>query len=225
VKQVVSGRAGLNMQEHLKFIEEHKLIAVIRASDHGDAESIAKTLLDSGVRLIEVTPNVTQSTRLIETLSKQRDCLIGLGSATDGEQVFRAINSGARFVSSLYLDKNILTVCKNNDAVVIQGASTLTEAIEAHNFGVDFVRIFPVNFLGGPAFVKCLKRSYPALKMIPSGGITCANVTEYLKVGATACVVGRALCDTGLIRSHQWGEIKERAKQMIVKLEPAKVAR
>lgn len=213
------------MEELTKFFEDQKIIVVIRVSDHSDAECIAKAVIDGGIRIIEITPNVSQSTKLVETLAKQNGVLVGLGCATDGEQAYRAINVGARFVSTLYLDNNILTVCKNNNAMVMQGASTVTEAIEAYHFGVDLVRLFPADFLGGASYVKCLRRSFPFLKLVPSSGITLDNFLDYIKSGATACAVGRGLCEASVIRTHQWSEITDRAKQYIERLELLKVSR
>ena len=213
------------MEDTLKFFEEHKIIAVIRASEHSDADAIAKALIDGGIKIIEITPNVPQATKLIESLSKQNQVLIGYGSATDAEQAHRAINAGARYVSSHYSDKNLFTVCKNNNAFVIQGAATPTEAIEAYNLGVDLVKIYPANFLGEAPYVNRLKRSFPFLKLVPSGGVNLDNFLDYIKVGATACGIGRSLCDKTLIRAHQWPEITERTKQFTQKLESLKVPR
>ncbi len=213
------------MEELSKLIEDQKIIAVVRASDHGDADAVAKALASGGIKIIEITPNVAQYSKLIELLSKEKDILVGFGSATDGEQAYRAINSGARFVSTLYLDKNILTVCKNNGVLVLQGASTVSEAIEAYNFGVDLIKIFPAHFLGQAPYLKCLKRSFPFLKLAPSGGVTLENFMDYLKVGVSACVIGRGLIDTGVIRAHQWNEITERAKQFVQRVESLKVPR
>ncbi len=213
------------MDDTLKFFEENKIAAVIRASEHSDADAIAKALVDGGIRIIEITPNVPQATKLIESLSKQNQILIGYGSATDAEQAHRAINAGARYVSSHYSDKNLFTVCKNNNALVIQGAATPTEAIEAYNLGVDLIKIYPTNFLGEAAYVKRLRQSFPFLKVVPSGGVNLDNFLDYIKVGATACAIGRSLCDKTLIRAHQWSEISERAKQFTQKLESLKIPR
>ncbi|MBI3999385.1 MAG: bifunctional 4-hydroxy-2-oxoglutarate aldolase/2-dehydro-3-deoxy-phosphogluconate aldolase [Candidatus Omnitrophica bacterium] len=213
------------MDEALKFFEDQKIIAVIRASEHSDADAIAKALMDGGIKILEITPNVPQYTKLIESISKQDQVLIGFGSAIDGEQAHRAINAGARYESSHYTDKNVFTVCKNNNVIVIQGASTVNEAIEAYNLGVDLVKIYPANFLGEVPYVSRLRRSFPFLKLVPSGGVNLDNFLDYLKAGATACVVGRSLCDKALIRAHQWTEITERAKQFVQKLESLKVTR
>ena len=213
------------MDESLKFFEDQKIIAVIRAGEHSDADAISKALIDGGIKIIEITPNVPQATKLIESLAKLDQILVGFGSVTDPEQAYRAINSGAKYVSCHYTDKNIFTVCKNNNALVIQGAATVTEAIEAYALGVDLIKIYPANFLGEAPFVSRLRRSFPFLKLVPSGGVNFDNFLDYFKAGASACVVGRSLCDKALIRAHQWPEITERAKQFVQKLESLKVAR
>lgn len=213
------------MEELLKFFEDQKIIAVIRASDHNDAEAIAKSAIEGGIRIIEVTPNVSQSTKLVETLSKQKEIVVGFSSPTDGEQAYRAINSGARFVSSLYFDKDVLSVCKNNQSLVMLGASTINEAVEAHSFGVDLIRLFPIDFLGGAPYLKTIKRLFPFLKLVPSGGVQSDNFVEFIRAGATACAIGRALCDKSVIRADQWSEITQRAKQFTEKLESLKVTR
>lgn len=213
------------MEEPLKFFEDQKIIAVVRASEHGDADAIAKALIDGGIKILELNPNTPQSTKLLEAVSKMEGILVGLGSVTDGEQAYRAINSGAQFISSHYIDKNIFTVCKNHNAFVIQGAATVNEAIEAFNLGVDLIKIYPANFLGEAPYISRLRRSFPFLKLVPSGGVHLENFLDYIKNGATACVIGRSLCDKSVIRAHQWNEITERAKQFIQKLEGLKVPR
>lgn len=213
------------MIDALKFIEDQKIISVIRAGEHADAEAIANAVIAGGIKILEITPQVPQVFKLIENCAKLPDVLIGFGSAIDGEQAHRAITAGARYVSTHYTDRNILTVCKNNDIPVIQGASTVTEVMEAYQLGVDLIKIYPANFLGEAPYVKRLKRSFPFLKLIPAGGVTVENFMDYIKVGAVACVIGRSLCDKTLIRGHQWPEITERARQLTQKIEALKVTR
>lgn len=207
------------MDEPAKFFEEYKIIGVLRASEFSDADAISKALIDGGIRIIELNPNVPQCFKLIETLSKNNQIIVGLGSITDGEQAYRAINAGACYISTHYTDRNIFTVCKNNNAFVIQGAATVNEAIEAYHLGVDLIKIYPANFLGEAPYINRLRRSFPFLKLVPSGGVTLENFVDYIKAGATACVVGRSLSDKSLIRTHQWTEITDRAKLLVQKLE------
>lgn len=213
------------MNQPLKFFEDQKIIAVIRATEHSDADAIAKAVLDGGVRIVEFVPTIPQVLKLIESFSKNDDILVGLGCATDGEIAHRAISVGAKYVSCHYTDKNIFTVCKNDGVPVIQGAATTTEIMEAYQLGVDLIKIYPVNFLGESLFINQLKRSFPFLKLVPSGGINLENFLDYVRAGSVACAISRAFCDKALIRAHQWSEITERAKQFSQKLDSVKVSR
>lgn len=213
------------MIDALKFVEEQKIIAVIRASEYGDAEAIANAVLEGGIKILEITPQVPQSFKLIETFSKREDVLVGFGSVIDGEQAHRGITSGAGYISTHYTDRNIFTVCRNNDVPAIQGAATVTEIMEAYQLGADLIKIYPANFLGEAPYLQRLKRSFPFLKLIPAGGVNLDNFMDYIKAGTVACVVGRSLSDKSLIRNHQWAEITERANQFTQKLDSLKVTR
>jgi 2-dehydro-3-deoxyphosphogluconate aldolase/(4S)-4-hydroxy-2-oxoglutarate aldolase len=49
--------------------------------------------------------------------------------------------------------------------VVMAGALSPTEVLQAYNLGTDVVKIFPGS-LGGPAYVKALKGPFPYIPMM-----------------------------------------------------------
>jgi len=212
------------LEDIFKILDEHKLIANIRASEHEDAAHLAKAVLAGGFKILEISMSVPQAPRLIEALSKN-GALIGASSVTDGEMAQRAINAGAKFISSHFVDKIILTVGKNNNVFVIQSAATPTEAMDAFNSGVDLIDLYPIDVLGGPGFAKRLKRALPITRLMVSGGVNCDNFLEYLRVGANVVEIGSAICDKSLIRAHNWAEVTERAKKFQQRLESIKAAR
>ncbi|MDD5217534.1 MAG: bifunctional 4-hydroxy-2-oxoglutarate aldolase/2-dehydro-3-deoxy-phosphogluconate aldolase, partial [Candidatus Omnitrophica bacterium] len=116
------------MNQTLKWFEDYKLIATIRSSSTEDAEAMIKAAMDGGFHLFEISMQTPQAVRLIENYSKRDDCFLGVFAVTDGEMAQRAINAGAKFVSSSYVDRDIITVAKHNDVFVIQGVMTPTEA-------------------------------------------------------------------------------------------------
>lgn len=206
-------------EDVLSLIDDNKLLAFIRSSQAEDAESIIKALIDGGIRLFQISVNVPQAFKLIENYSKQEGVLVGAGSVVDGEVAQRAIHAGARFIMSPYTDKDVILVCKNNNSVVIQGAVTPTEVISAMGLGVDLVEVYPVSAFGGPAYIKALKGPLPFTKLVPSGGITVDNVTDYLKLGVSAVVLGGDVIEKSLIRANNWDAIRERAQILSEKLE------
>jgi 2-dehydro-3-deoxyphosphogluconate aldolase / (4S)-4-hydroxy-2-oxoglutarate aldolase len=212
------------MENPLKWFEEYRLVAVIRSSSHEDAEAMMKAAYSGGFRIFELSLQIPQALRLIESYNKKDSMLIGAGGVTDGEIAQRAINAGAKYLANLYTDLDVINVAKNNDSFVIQGASTLTEAFQAYQLGADLVRIYPAGILGGPNFIKSLRSHLPFIKFLAQGDITLENAQDYLKycVGISA---GKALYDRGLIRQDNWTEVTERARQFTQRIDSLKVTK
>lgn len=212
------------MDETLKFFEENKFVAVIRTSSNEDAEELLKAVTEGGIKIVEVTMSIPQATRLIENWSKKEGLLVGAGTVIDGEMAQRAINAGAKFLSSHYTDRDVVSVGKNNSTFLIQGAVTPTEAVNAWQLGADLIKIYPADFYGGPNYIKALKGPLPFIKFMASGEITFENAFDYLKY-ACGVALGRSFFDRALIRSNNWQAITDRTRQLTQKLESLKVAK
>jgi len=212
------------MEQPVKWFEEHKFIAVIRSSSAEDAEKMIESARKGGFCLFEISMQTPQVTRLLETYAKKTDCFVGAGNVSDGEMAQRAINAGARFISSQYTDRDLINVAKHNESFVIQGAITPTEAVKAHSWGADLVKIYPVQFFGGASYLKYLRGPHPFLKLVAEGEITHENAFDYLKY-SVAVSIGKSVFDKSLLRANNWAEITERSRQLCQKLETVKVSR
>lgn len=212
------------MDTALKFFEENKFVAVIRTSSNEDAEEVLKAVTAGGIKIVEITMTVPQAVRLIESWSKREGVLVGAGTVTDGEMAQRAINAGAKFLTSHYADREVISVAKNNNVFLIQGASTTTEAVNAWQQGVDLVNIYPVEAFGGPRYLKSIKGPLPFIKLMASGEITLENAFDYLRYTCAVAIHGPIL-DKALVRAHNWQEITDRCKQLTQKLESLKVSK
>ena len=212
------------MDETLKFFEENKFVAVIRASSHEDAEALFKAVTDGGIKILEITMTIPQATRLIESWNKKEGLLVGAGTVTDGEMAQRAINAGAKFLASHYTDREVMSVGKNNGTFLIQGAATPTEAVHAWQQGADLVNVYPTQFFGGPAYLRFLKGPLPFVKLMASGDVTLENAFDYLKY-ACAVALSHSFLDKSLIRSNNWSGITEKVRQLTQKLESLKVSK
>ena len=207
-----------------KWFDDYKFSAVIRSGSSDDAEKMIRAAVNGGIKIFEISMQTPQAARLIEQYAKKDGLLFGAGSVSDGEMAQRAINAGAKFLASHYTDKDIVTVAKNNDIFVIQGAFTPTEAFTAYQLGADLVKIYPAGVAGGPEYLKRLRGPLPFVKMSAAGDVTLENAFEYLKY-CVSVSLGKGLFDKQLVRSDSWAEITERAKQFTQKLEALKVAR
>jgi len=210
----------------VKFIDDQKLIAMVRVSQAEDTDHVVQAIKKGGIRCIEIAETVPNAYRTIEALSKDSDLCVGIGNVLNGEDAQRAITAGAKFVSCLFTSDDIVSVAKNSGTVVIQGAATPTEAIFVkQELAAELVRIFPADLCGGPDFIKRLRANFPFLKMIAQGAINLENVLDYLKSGAVAVALGTGLVEKSWVRNHDWSAITERTKQFVDKVESLKVVR
>lgn len=213
------------MSAILKTIEENKLIAVVRSSSGDDADEMIKAALAGGFRVFEVSMQTPQALRIIETHSKKDGILVGAGTVTDGEMAQRAIKAGASFVSTPYTDREVISVAKHNNCFAIQGALTPTEVMAAYQMGADLVMLNPIASSGGPQYLKSLRNALPSsIKLIAAGGVSLESVFDYLKDSVAVCVK-QSLFEKPLVRTDNWQQITERARQFNEKLETIKVSR
>ena len=203
----------------LQTLESERIIAVVRASIFENVDELTNAVIAGGIRVVLISSTVPQRFRFIETFSKRfPDVLVGAAHVVTGEQAQKAIDAGAKIISSSYLNKDIVNVCKNGGALVMQGAATPSEIMEAVQFGSDMVELFPINHLGGPNFIRTVKDHLPSVKFVACGGVNLEDVVDFIKAGATAIMVDDALTDRGLIREDNWKEITERAKLFTQKI-------
>jgi 2-dehydro-3-deoxyphosphogluconate aldolase/(4S)-4-hydroxy-2-oxoglutarate aldolase len=92
---------------------------------------------------------------------------------------------------------------------------TPSEVVTAWKAGADFVKVFPANALGGPSYIKALKAPLPQIELVPTGGVSLKNASDFIKAGAAALGVGTDLVDNAALRSGEDPVITTRAKQFI----------
>ena len=213
-------------EQTFKFIDDQKIIAMVRVTQNEDTEKVISALKKGGIRAIEISETVPNVFKAIESASKDNDLVVGIGNVLNGEDAQRAINAGAKFISCPFTSDDIVSVAKNSGTLIMQGAATPTEAVFAQtDLAAEFVRIFPADLIGGPAFIKVLRSTFPFLKLIPQGGINLDNVLDYFKSGAEAVALGGSLIEKSWVRAHDWESITGRAKQFVEKIDSLKAVR
>ena len=65
--------------------------------------------------------------------------------------------------------------CRELDVLVIPGVATATEVIAALDQGLDLLKLFPAEAVGGVALLRALRGPFPDVRFVPTGGISAAN--------------------------------------------------
>jgi 2-dehydro-3-deoxyphosphogluconate aldolase/(4S)-4-hydroxy-2-oxoglutarate aldolase len=207
--------------EVLQRIAAYGLVAVIRAENPGQAARIAEACALGSVAALEITYTVPGASGVIEHLSKEFSgkILLGAGTVLDPETARIAILAGAQFVVSPALNPDTARLCNRYQVPYMPGAGTIGEVIEAMECGADIVKVFPGEVLG-PAFVKAVRGPLPQAQLMPTGGVTLENVSDWIKAGAVAVGVGGNV--TAGAKAGDFASITQLARQFADKIKEAR---
>jgi 2-dehydro-3-deoxyphosphogluconate aldolase/(4S)-4-hydroxy-2-oxoglutarate aldolase len=203
--------------EVIKQIRDTGVIPVVRATSADEAMRAIDAIREGGIAVLEITMTVPGAVGVIEQVSARygTEALVGAGTVLDPETANTCIAAGARFVVSPALNLETISYCKRHDVVVMPGALTPTEVVQAWNAGADFVKVFPAGAVGGPSYLKALKAPLPHIELVPTGGVSLKTAADFIKAGAAALGVGADLVDIKAIREGQASLITERARQFV----------
>ncbi|HTP11681.1 MAG TPA: bifunctional 4-hydroxy-2-oxoglutarate aldolase/2-dehydro-3-deoxy-phosphogluconate aldolase [Anaerolineae bacterium] len=208
----------MSIDEVLEVIRANRIIAIVRLNDLSTAIDLTHALLDGGIRALEFTlSNPDAMTALAEVKAavsefKRRAAVIGIGTVLNAEQARSAIEAGAQFIVSPTTNLQTIEMCQRLNVAVMPGAFTPTEILAAWEAGASAVKVFPARSLG-PSYIKDVREPLPFLRLIPTGGIHCDNIKDYLRNGAFAVGVGGNLVDKQLVAAGAWDALTDRARE------------
>lgn len=200
----------------LNAIDETKIIAIVRGTKADDILSIAGALQQGGIRVIEVTCNTPGYLKMIETLAQKMGStmFIGAGTVLNPIMAQMVVDAGAKFVLAPDLNPAVVTMMHEKQKLVIPGVATPTEMVQAQRLGVDLMKIFPAGALG-VRYIKEIRGPLNTAQVMPVGGVTLNNITEFAQAGAFAAGVGGELVDKAAVESKQFNVLTQKAAAFI----------
>jgi len=184
--------APADLPDLVERLRRHRVVGIVRHSDAGVAESIARAMLDAGLEAVEVTWTVPGAPALIRRLvADYPDRFLGAGTVVHPEQVDAVVEAGAQYVITPALRPAVLAAAAAHAIPVLPGLMTPTELYLALDLGVRAVKVFPAGTLG-PGHLRALREVAPEVAYVPTGGVAPGNVGEWLAAGATAVAVAGA---------------------------------
>jgi 2-dehydro-3-deoxyphosphogluconate aldolase/(4S)-4-hydroxy-2-oxoglutarate aldolase len=191
----------------VQTIAAGRLLPVVVLADARAAAPLATALIDGGLPCVEVTFRTDAAADAIKIMAEQPDLLVGAGTVLTPAQVDRAVEAGARFVVSPGFGPAVVGHCQELGIPVFPGAATATEIQMALDAGVETVKFFPAEQLGGVRMIKALSAPFRSVRFIPTGGVTTANLSGYLAHPAVLAVGGTWMVAPDLLAAKKWDEV------------------
>lgn len=182
-----------------------------------------KALYDGGIRAIEITLDTPGALRMIEKVKIEYGKLmtVGAGTALDPETTRAAILAGADFVLSPTLSVAMIEMCNQYSKLAVPGVLTPTEILAAWKAGAQIVKIFPARAFG-PDYIKDIKGPLNQVEVMPVGGVSLENASEFIKNGALALGIGSELVNRKWVQEGNFDKITQIAEAFLEKVKSAR---
>jgi len=205
------------------------LVPVFYNADITTAKNVVKACTDGGATVVEFTnrgdfaPEVFKE--LSQHLSRQApEVILGVGSVIDEPTAALYIAYGANFVVGPLLNAAVARLCNRRKIAYMPGCGSVSEISFAEELGVEIVKIFPGDSVGGPGFVKAVLGPCPWTRIMPTGGVDATEESIKAWFGAgVACVgIGSNLIRKDLVAASSWAQITEKVQQVLAWIKKAR---
>ena len=215
----------MTKQEVRHQITQVGIVPVVRAASAKQAMMAIEAVCLGGIPVAEITMTVPGAVDLIRevTRSMGSDVLVGAGTVLDAATARQCADAGAQFLVSPGLDYETVDFAKSRDIVMMAGALTPTEVMNAWRAGADFVKIFPCGELGGANYIKALRGPLPQIPMVPTGGVNLETAADFILAGAVALGVGGELVSSAALNAGNTHVICQAARRFIEVVQNARI--
>ncbi|MBC7004030.1 bifunctional 4-hydroxy-2-oxoglutarate aldolase/2-dehydro-3-deoxy-phosphogluconate aldolase [Photobacterium sp. BZF1] len=184
-----------------------KVVPVIAIKQADKAKPLAKVLVENGLPCAEITFRTETAAESIRLMREAYpDMLIGAGTVLTTEQVDQAVEAGADFIVSPGLNPTTVAYCQQKNVAVIPGVNNPSLVEQAMSLGLKTLKFFPAEPSGGIGMLKALSAVYP-VEFMPTGGISPANVADYLALEKVIACGGTWMVPNDLIDQGDWQAI------------------
>ncbi|MGL6387192.1 bifunctional 4-hydroxy-2-oxoglutarate aldolase/2-dehydro-3-deoxy-phosphogluconate aldolase [Aeromonas caviae] len=206
------------MSDLIARLEALKVIPVIALKDAAQAVPLARVLVENGLPAAEVTFRTPAAAEAIRQMrAAYPDLLIGAGTVLNREQVDAAVAAGADFIVSPGFNPTTVQYCLDKDVTIIPGVNNPSLVEQAMEMGLRHLKFFPAEQSGGTAMLKALGAVYP-VRFMPTGGVTPANLKEYLGLNAVIACGGTWMVPAKLIDEGRWEELAALVREAVAAL-------
>jgi len=191
----------------------HRIVPVVVLDDPDRAVELARALVAGGIGCAEVTLRTPAGLDAIRAMAEVPDFTVGAGTVIDRAQLDAVLAAGARFVVSPGYDDELVEATRAAGIGVLPGVATASEVQRAVRAGLDAVKFFPADRLGGLDTIAALAGPFPRMGFVPSGGVTAASAAEYLAHPSVPAVSGSWMAPRAVVADGDFGLVERLAAE------------
>ncbi|MEM9495015.1 MAG: bifunctional 4-hydroxy-2-oxoglutarate aldolase/2-dehydro-3-deoxy-phosphogluconate aldolase [Pseudomonadota bacterium] len=200
--------------EITKTLEATKVVPLVQADAPDVALKISEALIEGGLSVLEVVLRTDEALKCLEAVAKEfPDAHVGAGTVLSADQSREVIARGASFIVSPGLDEASVDVALTSKVPIFPGVATPSELQRAWNLGLRTVKFFPAGLAGGPKMLKAFASVFREMRFMPTGGVSAANLAEFLAIPSVLACGGSWLTPKAAITDGDFAAITTLARE------------
>ena len=200
----------------LEILGDCQVVPVVVIENEDNAVELAATLLEAGIKAIEVTLRTKSALSAIKLIAEAvPGILVGAGSVRQPQHMDSVLQAGARFAVSPGASDLLIKAANEKKMPFVPGAATASENICLLEQGYVLQKFFPAELNGGTAMIKSLGAPLPEVRFFPTGGVSAKLAPSYLELDNVHCIGGTWIATPDLVTGREFQKIAELAEAAV----------
>lgn len=210
----------MNVQKSMitEALRRWRIVPVITIEDAKNAVPLSSALLAGGLPIAEITLRTPAAMEALRRIThEQPEMFAGVGTVLNVRQAVQARSAGAHFVISPGFNRGVVEYCLEHDIPVYPGVATATEIEAALEAGLNLLKLWPIETLGGVKYLQLLSGPFVGVEFNPSGGVTGANFESYLALKNVVACGGSWMAPPDWIAARQFERIRAAVRDTVMR--------
>lgn len=192
------------------------VVPLVQADDPDVALKTVAALQAGGLDIVEVVLRTDAAMDCLEAIAKKApNAIVGAGTVLSVEQAEETVRRGAKFIVSPGLNDDVVKFCQAQKLDVFPGTVTPSEVQRAWNLGLRTVKFFPAGLSGGVPMLKALSSVFRGMRFMPTGGVSAANLKDFLGVSSVVACGGSWLTPQSEIDAGNFSAVTKLAEEAV----------
>ncbi len=185
-----------------------RLMPLATIPDPKKAVPLAQSLLDGGVKFIEITFRNEFAALAMQQLTDAGIKIhSGAGTVRTVEQAKAAKKAGAQFLVAPGFGEGVVKFALEQGIPIFPGVDSTLGIEKALEYNLKVIKCFPASVIGGIEWLKAIHGPYGDIGFIPTGGVTLENIREYLSLRNVVAAGGSFVIPADLLKAGKFSEI------------------
>lgn len=184
------------------------VLPVLSIAQIEQAVPLARTLVDAGLPVLEVTLRSAVALEAIERIvDAVPNAVVGAGTVLDATALGAAARAGAAFAIAPGATDALYAAAAQCEVPFVPAIATASELMRGLEHGHMRFKFFPAEAAGGVAALKAFAGPFPHVRFCPTGGIDADRAPGYLALPTVITVGGSWMVPVNALASGDFARI------------------